>query len=75
MFITHGGADPISDPLGSVVLYRALRRAGVSAELHVYAGATHDFGVRKSDRPCSTWTVSCAAWMRDQGFLRPAPRP
>ena len=75
MFIAHGGADPISDPLGSVVLYRALRRAGVSAELHVYAGATHDFGVRKNDNPCSTWTNSCAAWMRDQGFLNPGPRP
>ena len=70
MFIAHGGADPISDPAGSVVLYRALKRAGVSAELHVYATATHDFAVRASDRPCSKWTQSCAEWLRDQGFLK-----
>jgi acetyl esterase/lipase len=70
MFIAHGGADLISDPDHSVVLYRALKRAGVPAELHVYAGAAHDFGVRASDRPCSTWTRSCAEWLRHQGFLK-----
>jgi acetyl esterase/lipase len=75
MFLVHGGADLISDPENSVVLYRALARAGVPAELHVYATAAHDFGVRRSDRPCSTWTDSCAAWMRHQGFLKPTARP
>jgi len=37
--------------------------------LHIYAGAAHDFGVRKSDQPCSTWTESCANWLRNLGFL------
>jgi len=71
MFLVHGGADPISDPAGSVILYRELKKAGVSAELHVYATATHDFGVRPSDRPCSKWTAACEAWLREQGFLKP----
>jgi acetyl esterase/lipase len=75
IFLAHGGADLISDPENSVVLYAALKRAGVPAELHVYAGAAHDFGVRASDRPCSTWTQSCADWLRDQGFLKPPVRP
>jgi acetyl esterase/lipase len=75
MFLAHGGADPISDPGNSVLLYLALKRAGVSAELHVYAGATHDFGVRRSDRPCSAWTDSCATWMRHQGLFKPAAKP
>jgi acetyl esterase/lipase len=75
MFLAHGGADVISDPEHSVVLYQALKRAGVPAELHVYAGAAHDFGVRRVDNPCSTWTASCAAWMRHQGILKPVTRP
>jgi acetyl esterase/lipase len=75
MFLAHGGDDLISSPLHSVVMYHALKRAGVPAELHIYAGAAHDFGVRRSDRPCSTWTQSCAAWLRHQGFLKPATRP
>jgi acetyl esterase/lipase len=75
MFIVHGGSDISSSPEHSVVLYRALQRAGIPAELHIYAGAAHDFGVRPSDHPCSTWTQACANWLRHQGFLRPPGRP
>jgi acetyl esterase/lipase len=75
MLLAHGGADLISDPEHSVTLYRALKRAGVPAELHIYAATAHDFGVRRSDRPCSNWTDSCAAWLRHQGFLQDDPRP
>jgi len=56
-------------------MYLALRRAGIPAELHVYATAAHDFGVRPSEHPCSTWTESCAAWLRHQGFLKPPAGP
>jgi acetyl esterase/lipase len=70
MFLVHGGADPISEPAGSVILYRELKKAGVPAGLHVYATAAHDFGVRKSDRPVSKWTEACAAWLGEQGFLK-----
>jgi hypothetical protein len=48
-----------------------LKKAGVPAELHIYATAAHDFGVRSSDNPCSTWTQACANWLRHQGFLKP----
>jgi acetyl esterase/lipase len=69
VFLAHGGDDIISPPEHSVLLYLALKRAEVPAELHVYAGATHDFGVRKSDRPCSTWTEACARWLGQRGLL------
>src|SRR5262245_40946785 len=74
VFLAHGGADVISPPEGSVLMYLALKRAGVPAELHVYAGAAHDFGVRKVGHPCSTWTERCVEWMRGQGFIKPARR-
>jgi acetyl esterase/lipase len=70
VFLAHGGDDIISPPEHSVVMYQALKRAGVSAELHVYADSTHDFGVRRNDSPCSAWTQSCADWLRHQGFLK-----
>jgi acetyl esterase/lipase len=72
IFLAHGGADIVSPSEHSVVMYLALKRAGVPAELHVYATAAHDFGVRPSDHPCSTWTQSCANWLRQQGFLKPS---
>jgi acetyl esterase/lipase len=71
VFLAHGGDDLISPPEQSVVLYLALKHAGVPAELHIYATAAHDFGVRPSNHPCSTWTQSCENWLRHQGFLTP----
>ena len=70
VFLAHGGDDIISPPEHSVLMYLALKRAGVPAELHIYATATHGFGIRQSDHPYSTWTESCANWLRHQGFLR-----
>jgi len=75
IFLAHGGADIVSPPEHSVLMYLALKRAGVPVELHIYATATHDFGVRPSDHPCSTWTESCAHWLRHQGFLNTAAVP
>jgi acetyl esterase/lipase len=71
VFLVHGGADIISPPENSLLMYLALRRAGIPAELHVYARTAHDFGVRRSDRACSAWTDSCATWLRASGFLIP----
>jgi len=69
VFLAHGGDDLIAPPEHSVLMYLALRAAHVPAELHVYATAAHDFGVRPSDHPCSHWTESCANWLRHEGFL------
>src|SRR5207247_6703784 len=68
VFLVHGGDDTVSPPEHSVIMYLALKRAGVPAELHVYATAAHDFGVRPSDHPYATWTRSCARWLHHQGF-------
>jgi acetyl esterase/lipase len=70
IFLVHGGEDIISPPEHSVLMYLALKRAGVPTELHIYANTAHDFGVRTNDRPYSTWTARCAEWMLDGGFLR-----
>jgi acetyl esterase/lipase len=63
VFLAHGGDDIISSADHSVILYTELARAKVPAELHIYAGATHGFGVRASDQPYSGWTQSCARWI------------
>jgi acetyl esterase/lipase len=75
VFLAHGGDDIESPPEHSVLMYLALKKAGIPAELHIYARATHDFGVRKNDNPCSTWTQACATWMRHQGFLKGSKGP
>lgn len=70
LFLVHASDDTISEVGHSVVLYLALKRAGISAELHVYATGGHGFAVRKVGHPCSAWTQTCASWLRSQGILR-----
>lgn len=70
VFLVHGSDDIISPPEHSIFFYLALKRAGVPAELHIYADTTHDFGVRANDRPYSSWTKSCVNWLRDRQFLK-----
>jgi len=70
-FLVHGGDDIVSEPENSVVMYLALKKKGIPAELHIYSDTTHDFGVRQSDRPYAMWMDSCARWLRHHQFLKP----
>jgi acetyl esterase/lipase len=65
----HGG----SDAEHSVVAYLALKRAGVPAELHVYATGDHDFGVRQNDKLPSSWPRLCVNWLQSLRLLKPVP--
>lgn len=68
-FFVHAADDRVPAE-GSVRMYQALRAAGVSAELHVYASGGHGFGMRKTDHPCATWPQRCEDWLRSRGFLK-----
>jgi acetyl esterase/lipase len=69
MFFVHAGDDgvPVEN---SVVMYLALKRAGVPAELHVYASGGHGFGLRPSQHPCTTWPERCADWLQNLGVVK-----
>ncbi len=69
-FFAHASNDGVKSD-NSVIMYLALKRAGVPAEMHIYTTGGHGFGLRPSDQPCSTWPARCADWMRSQGFLKP----
>lgn len=71
MFLAHANDDPVS-PENSALLYLALKRAAVPAELHIYAAGGHGFGLRPSKNPSSTWPSRCENWLRNQGLLKPA---
>jgi hypothetical protein len=53
-------------------MYLALKRAGIPAELHMYASGDHGFGVRQNDKLPSSWPGLCLNWLRSQGLLQPA---
>ncbi|MDB5693120.1 MAG: 1,4-beta-xylanase [Alphaproteobacteria bacterium] len=54
----------------AVALYEQLRKAGVPAELHMYAGAGHAFNLDESNRiSILHWPDRLADWMADQGLF------
>jgi acetyl esterase/lipase len=73
-FFAHAGNDGVR-PENSVVMYLALKKAGVPVELHVYVTGGHGFGLRPSADACSTWPHSCGEWLKARGLLRPAGSP
>ncbi len=70
IMLVHASDDNISKADNSVIMYLALKRAGASAELHIYATGGHGFAVRNTGHPCNLWTQSCLAWLRSQGLLK-----
>jgi acetyl esterase/lipase len=62
-FLLHTTTDTVVPPENSIAFYQALRRAGVPAEMHLYAEGPHGFGLAPDDPILSSWTDRCAAWL------------
>ena len=67
-FIAQATDDHLSE--NAVFLYLALKRANVPVELHLYSTGGHGFGMKPSDKPCSTWPQRMIEWMHVQGVLK-----
>jgi acetyl esterase/lipase len=71
-FLVCGENDRQNISQGLPELYLALKRAGASAELHVYAGVGHGFGMRETTKGAVTgWTARFHEWLDSSGFLKP----
>ena len=71
ILLTHASDDSIkgASPENSLITYLALKRAGIPAELHIYATGDHDLGVRQNDKLPSSWPQLCVNWLRNQNLL------
>jgi endo-1,4-beta-xylanase len=70
-FLVCGENDRQNISQGLPELYLALKRAGASAELHVYSGVGHGFGVRDSNRGAVTgWLARFHEWLDGRGLLK-----
>jgi len=60
---------PWSEGLASV--YLKFKQLKVPAELHIYAGSGHGFGLRANDpKPAGKWIERFEEWLADSGFLK-----
>jgi len=70
-FLLCGDEDRPSIAQGLAQYYIELKRAGVPAELHIYTGIPHGFGVRDSNKgPIAGWTDRLLEWMNARGLLK-----
>ena len=58
--------DPVHE---SLVYYTALAKAGVPAEMHLYAQGGHAFGLRRTQLPVTEWPRLVEAWLRTIGMI------
>jgi len=67
-FLACGGEDQVAVDMPN--LYQALKNAGVPAELHIYAGVGHGFGIRANNPPrVAGWIERFRDWMSERGLL------
>jgi acetyl esterase/lipase len=69
MFLVHAADDRLVAS-NSAVLYMALERVGVPAELHIYTSGGHGFGIRPTDNPSTTWPKRCEEWLSRRGITK-----
>ncbi len=65
MLFVHAADDRVSC-LSSVALFTALKKAGVSSELHIFATGGHGYGLRETDLPVTRWTSQAEAWLKQR---------
>ncbi len=69
-FLACGEKDRTDIAEGLAEVYLRFKRAGVSAEFHVYAGVGHGFGYRATTKGAvATWPDRFLEWLDGRGFL------
>jgi endo-1,4-beta-xylanase len=70
VFIACGFGDRPDISEGMATVYLNYKKAGVKAELHIYANAGHGFGYRPGpETPAAKWVDRFREWLLDSGLL------
>ena len=70
VFLLHASDDTSVPVTNSLVMYQALRSAGVPVEMHIYQEGGHGFGFSlPADRPAARWPDAFTAWLRNIAII------
>lgn len=72
-FIYHTTDDSTVPVEQALSFYNALLKAGVSAEIHIFAHGHHGSGLGSGDAALDQWPNLLESWLREQGLLTPLP--
>ncbi len=68
-FLFHTDDDAGVPVMNSILFFEALKKAGVPAEMHIFAHGRHGVGLAPEDPVLSQWPGLCAQWMEGLGLL------
>jgi acetyl esterase/lipase len=67
-FLVHASDDDGVSVMNSVTFYEALLRYKIPAEMHLYKGGGHGFGLQNPTTK-DEWMERCKNWMQSMGWL------
>ena len=62
-FLLQAEDDHVDNVNDSLAYYIALNKAGVPAEMHLYAQGGHAFGLRRTKSPITGWPQLVETWL------------
>ncbi len=68
-FLVQAENDHVDGVHQSLVYFAALNKAGVKAEMHLYAEGGHAFGLRRTQFPITGWPRLVETWLHTIGIL------
>ena len=68
-FLLQAENDPVDDVRNSLVYYIALKKAGASVEIHLFADGGHAFGIRRTSFPITDWPQLVEKWLNTIGMI------
>lgn len=69
-FLVHSNDDGAVPAENSIQFFLELRKAGVSAEMHIYKKGGHGYGMGRKGTGEASWPLRCVDWMNAEGLLR-----
>ena len=70
-FLLQNEDDHVDRVEDALSYYAALKKAGVRAEMHVYAEGGHAFGLRRTKFPATAWPLLVETWLGTIGMMAP----
>ncbi len=72
-FLLQAEDDHVDSVYDSLSYYIALKKAGVPAEMHLYAEGNHAFGLRPTKLPITAWPQLVETWFGTIGMIPDSP--
>lgn len=69
-FLAQAQDDPIAPVDNSLLMFGALRRLGVPAEMHIFAAGKHGWGMGKPDSLVHAWPGLFTQWAAFNQFFK-----